>query len=166
MASTHGARLAAALLRRGLAGTGEGAVSAFGKDSVRVTTTASSAATTSTFLRAQGARARFASASSSSLAEPIAEEGYETEANWQDNNRFYEEARANAGGRRLEENLVGALSLEPREGEEMDENVFVNVDGGRIDDGRYTQFVSRLTKEDIVILFHLRLTGHYSQEIY
>jgi len=130
--------------------TGEGAVSALGKDSVRVTTTASSAATTSTFLRAQGARARFASASSSSLAEPIAEEGYETEANWQDNNRFYEEARANAGGRRLEENLVGALSLEPREGEEMDENVFVNVDGGRIDDGRYTQFVSRLTKEDIV----------------
>jgi len=59
-------------------------------------------------------------------------------------------ARENAGGRKLEENLVGALSLEPKEGDEWDQETFENVDGRRVEDGRYKQFIGRLEQEDIV----------------
>lgn len=85
-------------------------------------------------------------ASSADAAEVLEEE----EKDWRIDNPFFDKARENAAGRRMQENLVGALSLEPREGEEVDETVFKNVDGRRIEDGRYAAFINRLQREGII----------------
>jgi len=78
-----------------------------------------------------------------------AELAYE-DKDWRIDNPFYENARDNAAGRRLEENLVGALSLEAREDEVHDPTIFENVDGRRVEDGRYSSFINRLTSQDIL----------------
>ena len=145
--SGHGARLVAALLKRGLAVATSAEAAAANVTGLPAATGLVRRSTFASRGSLSGART-FSSASSSSAE--VAELEGEESGDWRQNNRFYDMARENAQGRKLEENLVGALSLEPREGEEHDPSVFENVDGGRIEDGRYKQFISRLEREGIV----------------